>query len=1255
MKALKDSLPYVIWPSKKKLKLLIDTGSTRSFLKPEIVKAEIPQHVKTEKINVITPTGRTEVDEYILSSTPAVFHKHSVLKFHLFNFDPDFDGLLGNDTLTKLDAEINLKNQTLKLHNVTLPIHKKSTDNKKCYRITIEPRTEKICKIPVDIDKGLISIPESTFAEGKVELRAGINYAKNYETICSLINHSDEEITVKLNETYAYQDDIEINGIPKCKSFAELTTLRTSHMTLEERLKIEKFIKKFLDVCQTDEDFLTATCQTKHTIHTTDEVPVHGKMYRYPQCHKEEVQKQFSRMLEQNIIRKSYSPWCSPVLVVPKKMDASGKQKWRIAIDYRALNDKTIYDRYPLPNISDVLERLGSAKYFSVIDLKQGFHQIPMDEGSIQKTAFRIESGLYEFLRMPYGLRNAPPTFQRMMDEVLSGYLNQFCLVYIDDIIIFSSSLDEHIQHLTKVFERLRQYNLKTQMDKCEFIKKELLYLGHLVTTEGLKPNPEKIKAVQDFKIPETQKQLKGFLGLLSYYRRFIPNFATICKPLTKRLKKGAKIIPTDEDYIECIEKCKTLLCNEPILQFPDYSKEFIVTTDASDVGIGAVLSQGPIGQDKPICYASRTLNDSEQNYSATEKECLAMVWACKQFRPHIFGRKFKLYTDHMPLKWLFNLKEPNSKLMRWRVKLSEYDFEIEYKKGKQNTNADALSRLPTINCNNIFDDMNLDDMDPTGEIHSLINLSLQVHDDQTNDPPDELPELNAETISQILHPTENSPENNSIEQNVDPEPSNADFNEHHSENNDTIHSVEDNTKAEIPIKEDPINFCSNQIIIKSQRRNKNAQFSRLFTETKSPKIRVTVYLPKINREAFVINLIKEYVQPRVKYGLYFEDENDYPTIQKIISENFDTTISLTRYKIFLTDIEDEITQLELIKTEHDLSHRGIQENTLKLKEKYYWPNLQKSVQKLINNCETCNLNKYDRNPIKVPLKLTETPEKPFQKLHMDITHYDGHMILTMIDDFSKYGQAYLLNDKTSLLITDKLLYFFRHCGTPEKIVMDDGSEFKAMVEQLLHGYGIRTHITCYQHSHSNGVIEKFNNTLKDLLRIMDHKFSTLPKRDLNIKLNYAIFAYNNTIHTTTKMTPFNVLFKTEQIKGNPKDKFTLSENVQQHMQRQEQIFKNIAEIIRKRKTTYINQFNRKRKDDNISIPDKVFVVSPYRKNAGKRFEKRKVIKREQDKFFTKNQKRVTKMHPEQIKRPTKYFVTDQGSPASTSSAETSP
>jgi hypothetical protein len=256
--------------------------------------------------------------------------------------------------------------------------------------------------------------------------------------------------------------------------------------------------------------------------------------------------------------------------------------------------------------------------------------------------------------------------------------------------------LIEHDTKLREVFSRFRKYNLKLQPNKCEFLRKEVNYLGHLITEEGFKPDPAKVEAIEKFPRPENERQLKGFLGMAGYYRKFVPRFSKIAAPLHNLLKKDATFAWTS-DQDNAFQNLRAKLTTHPILQYPDFTKEFVLTTDASNQGLGAVLSQGQIGKDLPIAYASRNLNNAEKNYTTSEKELLAIVWGIKHFRPYLYERKFKIASDHKPLVWIMNVKDPGSRLLRWRIQLEEYDYEIIYKRGAINTNADALSRLNTM------------------------------------------------------------------------------------------------------------------------------------------------------------------------------------------------------------------------------------------------------------------------------------------------------------------------------------------------------------------------------------------------------------------------------------------------------------------------------------------------------------------------------------------------------------------------------
>lgn len=989
----------------------------------------------------------------------------------------------------------------------------------------------------------------------------------------------------------------------------DLSKFRLEHLNFEEKNKLINLIKEFSPIFQKDDTQLTFTNRIKHRIRTKDEFPVYTKSYRYPEVHRAEVRKQINDMLEQKIIQPSHSPWSSPIWVVPKKSDASGIQKWRTVIDYRKLNEKTIDDRYPIPNITDLLDKLGRCNYFTTLDLASGFHQIEMHPDDIEKTAFSVENGHYEFLRMPFGLKNAPSTFQRVMDDVLRGLQNEICVVYLDDIIVFGTSLQEHLDRLKLVFTRLREANFKVQLDKCEFLQREVAYLGHIVTPEGVKPNPDKIKAVQNFKIPKTKKDIKSFLGLLGYYRKFINNFAKITKPMTKLLKKDAIINVDDPEYKTCFEYCKNLLTNEPILIYPDFNQTFHLTTDASNYAIGAVLSQGPVGQDRPVAYASRTLNSHEINYSTIEKELLAIVWATKYFRPYLYGRKFNIFTDHKPLEWLSSIKEPNTKFARWKEKLDEYNGKIEYKKGCLNKVADGLSR---IECNHN------ETQPPIFDYMKNFNNELENDDSQSM-----IVEPDIDTLL------------NTDEESVNPDnDSNDDI---------TVHSNIENPITGIPILEKPVNSYKNQIFIKevphSPQKLKikklfNGQFQRMYIE--------------LNERTFEIELasfIKEYLSPNNKYFIYFESPV-YEKVSNIIQKQFkNSELKLFKCTKALQDVEDSDEQNDIIENYHNgkTNHRGSDETYNRLKERYFWPKLQKTVQEYINECDVCRLSKYDRHPLKLKYNFTPTASKPFEIVHIDSLSLDKQKFFTIVDSFSKYAQAYPLLSLHRTEIANKLLNFFSHHGIPKLIIADNGGEFKNdLLQEFLQLHKIDIHFISSQHPESNGIVERFHSTLIEHIRLFNNR-ENFKNEDIKSKVQYAIIAYNNTKHSTTKCTPFEII--TGHLDINDPTSINVEQQIaaqynQSHREKTKLIYQQIQEQIKNKKEKVIGKLNENR-EEVPDIPEKVFIKNKQKcsktRNKYKIEHLSKINKqRKTAKMKIRNPQATENIHLSNVKRPTK-------------------
>ena len=480
--------------------------------------------------------------------------------------------------------------------------------------------------------------------------------------------------------------DVEVaDGLDLLGESEEETPSNVSTLTEDQHEELERILQEFPKLFSEKPG---RTSMVTHSIYLEEAVPIRQRAYRVPYSQRDLVQKEIAGMLADGVIRPSKSPWASPIVLVPKKDGGV-----RLCVDYRKLNQLAKFDAYPMPRTEEVLDRIGPATVITTLDLVKGYWQIPLAPESKEMTAFTTPFGLFEFEVMPFGLHNAPATFQRLMNYILQG-CEGFAGAYLDDVIIYSRSWDEHLDHLREVFQRLQEAGLTLKVAKCQFAK-EVHYLGHVVGGEVVNPDPSKIHCVREHSRPKTKKDVKSFLGLAGYYRRFVPKYSTIAAPLSDLTRKGKpEQILWSQECEAAFMALKELLVSAPVLQIVDPNNT--LQTDASGRGLGAVLSQiGADGEEHPIAYASRKLLPREENYAVIEKECLAIVWALQVFHTYLFGATFEVQTDHQPLSWLHRMKANNAQLTRWALFLQPYCFRLTYRKGAMNGNADALSRTP--------------------------------------------------------------------------------------------------------------------------------------------------------------------------------------------------------------------------------------------------------------------------------------------------------------------------------------------------------------------------------------------------------------------------------------------------------------------------------------------------------------------------------------------------------------------------------
>lgn len=998
------------------------------------------------------------------------------------------NGIIGCDFLKRYQATINLSNNMLLLKTssgdeINVPI---MTDMNKD-SLYIPARSESVHFVETSFNSDAV-VCASQLYDG-VFMASSLVTPNNGKIPIRILNTTEKDLVLGNIQPLIFSaKDYDICSFDRCDKDAQrvkqlLSLIQLKHLNLEERKSIENLCAKYSDIFYLEGDRLTTTNIYKHKIILKPNAePVYVKPYRLPHSQKHEITRQISDLLQQGIIEPANSDWSSPLLLVPKKPDSAGNKKFRLVIDYRKLNNTIIDDKFPLPNITEILDSLSGCIYFTHLDLHQGYYNVDLEPSSRKYTAF--SSGQYQLTRMPMGLKTSPSSFSRMMTMAMSGLTYEKCFVYQDDLVVFGKNLNDHCKNLQDVFTRLRKVNLKLNPQKCDFLKKEILYLGHVVSKDGVLPDPEKITTIKNYPQPQNTEDVRRFVAFANYYRKFINNFAALAYPLNKLSRKNV-IFNWDTDCAIAFNSLKEKLISSPVLQYPDLtdSNTFIVQTDASGFALGAVLANQ---NGKPVAYASRGLNKSEIIYPTIEKELLAIVWAVKHFRPYLYGRRFIIRTDHKPLVYLFNMRDPSSRLLKFRLALEEYDFTVEYVRGKENAVADALSRICVTS-------KDLKEMNE--KVTSLCVMTrAQYREMQSNS-------------SDIIVSNDDWPDQPKV--------------------------VETHNKPRNSVE---LRLASHSDLDKLRTQSEISKENKIFIYVLS---RLTIYInpaaqSQLTPSDFAREL-RDFCQVINVEEIYMLKQEDNKMFIEKLSNEINKCREWSGPRLCIVQdvkrINNKDDRRVILNDFHLLptsGHAGIRRMVRNIKKYYFWPGIDRDVTEFVKRCHQCQKQKYTTN-IKEPMTITTTAHSALQKIYLDLVgplDKDANnycYILTLQCELSKYVEAYPLVTKSSTEVARALVnnYILRY-GIPTTIATDRGTEFMSAVMnetcKLLQINNINS--TAYHHE-SIGALENSHKHLGAYLRIQTENHPEA----WSSWLPFWCFSYNTSVHSSTNYTPYELVF----------------------------------------------------------------------------------------------------------------------------------
>lgn len=1008
--------------------------------------------------------------------------------------------LLGHPFLTQAGARLDFGKHRIVLFGEEVPyFHPETAPKSHPVRVA---RTVYIVKGTVHCTKGaqgdMILSPTKGFVEQHKVLiaRVLVNTQPTNVVPLRLFNPGNKAVTIKEGAIAGLLQPAEALPPPSVPTGAdfpasspavpehlqELYAQSSTDLNDNEKLELSKLLCAYESVFSKGPGDLGLTSLVQHDIITRPGAPVKQPPRRMAGEKQQHADQQVCESLQSGRATRSHSSWASPVVMVRKK-DGT----YRLCIDYRALNACTITDAYPLPRIQDTLDTLATAKWFSTLDLASGYWQVELSPRARRAAAFCTRNGLFQWNVMPFGLCNAPATFQRLMDRVLAGMQWETCLVYLDDIIVLARDVPEMLQRLSQVFQRLKQANLKLKPVKCCLFRRQVAYLGHIVSEQGVATDPDKVHKVQAWPTPTSIQEVRRFIGLTSYYRRFVKDFASIAEPLHNLTKKKAHF-QWHAEHQAAFNTLKLRLTTAPVLGYPLDHGEMILDTDASDTGIGAVLSQMQDGAERVLAYGSRKLAKPERNYCTTRQELLAIVDFTSHFRQYLLGRPFKVRTDHSSLRWLTRMKEPEGQLARWLERLAEYEFEIIHHPGRLHTNADSLSCRPcrqSCPCNL---------QDPSSQPRTTSHQAVQC-------------ELDSDTSPLLLSPV--GVETRPITTAVSP----VGVTTGNFTNTDTLKLTE---TVYVANTNETTLFPGWTVekLRQAQAADTDIAPIKAWLEASSER-------PHWNTVSPCSPATKTYWSQWKR--LYFKDG--------VLVRRFYCMDDTQFYPQIVLPRKMQPNVMHQMHNGPVGGHFGIERTVARLQTRYYWYHMREDVALWCQTCTDCACRARPRKTPQAPMG-TVRVGAPMERIALDImgplneTDRKNCYVLVIQEYFTKWTEAFPIPDEKAVTVAHVVATeWVCRFGMPHSLHSDQGRNFESAVfQEMCRLFGIeKTHTTPFR-PQSDGQVERFNATLQKILASTAERCHW----DWDLMIPYAVMVYRATKHSATGFTPNYMMFGRE-------------------------------------------------------------------------------------------------------------------------------